>query len=142
MGNQSLRAGGATAMWQTGYEVEIIKRWGRWESASFQGYLWGDYRILSTIGLNMMGMRGNAYQFPTHGERVNLIDQTYDGSAGRKGLRRGVSGKGKLGGDMSPRDRMRDVSIAMSIELRHVSHASMQHDSTYPWMISLIRLHR
>ena len=80
-GSHALRAGGATAMWQTGYEVEIIKGRGRWESASFRGYLRGDYRILSTIWRNMMAMRGNAYRFPAHGERVNLIDQTNDGRA-------------------------------------------------------------
>ena len=49
MGNHSLRPGGATAMWRAGYEVEIVKRWGRWESESPQGYLLGDYRIMSTI---------------------------------------------------------------------------------------------
>ena len=70
LGNRSLRSGGATATWQAGYEVGVIERWGRWRSASSQGYLWGDYRILSTIGRNMMAMRGNVYQCHPHGCRA------------------------------------------------------------------------
>ena len=35
VGNHSLRSGGATAMWRAGYDIEVIKRWGRWKSASF-----------------------------------------------------------------------------------------------------------
>ena len=39
-GSHSLRVGGATALYHAGMPVEIIKRYGRWVSDSFQGYLW------------------------------------------------------------------------------------------------------
>ena len=39
-GTHSLRIGGATALLHAGVPVEIIKRWGRWVSDSFQRYLW------------------------------------------------------------------------------------------------------
>jgi len=39
-GSHSLRIGGATALLHLGVSVEIIKRWGRWASDCFQGYLW------------------------------------------------------------------------------------------------------
>lgn len=36
IGNRPLRSGGSTAMWRAGYDIEIIIRRGRWESAPFQ----------------------------------------------------------------------------------------------------------
>ena len=39
-GSHSLRVGGATALYHAGVPVEIIKRYGRWVSDCFQGYLW------------------------------------------------------------------------------------------------------
>ena len=39
-GSHSLRVGGATALYHAGMPVEIIKRYGRWVSDCFQGYLW------------------------------------------------------------------------------------------------------
>ena len=40
MGTHSLRIGGASALLHAGVPVDIIKRWGRWKSDSFQRYLW------------------------------------------------------------------------------------------------------
>ena len=39
-GSHSLRVGGATALYHAGVPVEVIKRYGRWVSDCFQGYLW------------------------------------------------------------------------------------------------------
>jgi hypothetical protein len=38
--SHSLRIGGATALYHIYHDVEIIKRYGRWTSGAFQGYLW------------------------------------------------------------------------------------------------------
>ena len=54
MGSHSIRSGGASAMFAAGYEVEVIKRWGRWLSSTFQQYLWRDQLIMSTIGRGMI----------------------------------------------------------------------------------------
>lgn len=50
-GSHSFRIGGATALLHAGVQIEVIKRWGRWVSDSFQRYLWDaneDARGLST----------------------------------------------------------------------------------------------
>ena len=61
--NHSLRYGGDTAIWRAGYDIGIIRRRGRWKSASSQGYLRGDHRVLAPIGQGAMSTRGNNYQF-------------------------------------------------------------------------------
>ena len=38
--SHSLRIGGATALYHIFHDVDIIKRYGRWSSGAFQGYLW------------------------------------------------------------------------------------------------------
>ena len=38
-GSHSLRIGGATAMYQTTKDLDIVKRFGRWNSDAFHGYL-------------------------------------------------------------------------------------------------------
>jgi hypothetical protein len=40
MGSHSLRIGGATALYHTTQDLEIVKRFGRWASNAFHGYLW------------------------------------------------------------------------------------------------------
>ena len=40
MGSHSLRIGGATAMYHALGDLEIVKRFGRWASNAFHGYLW------------------------------------------------------------------------------------------------------
>ena len=54
LGTHSMRSGGASAMFAAGYEVEVIKRRGRWLSSTFQQYLWRDQLIMSTIGRGMV----------------------------------------------------------------------------------------
>ena len=51
-GTHSLRIGGASALLHAKVPIEIIKRWGRWVSDSFQRYLWEsteDSRELSRL---------------------------------------------------------------------------------------------
>ena len=38
--SHSLRIGGATALYHIFGDIEIVKRWGRWASSAFHGYLW------------------------------------------------------------------------------------------------------
>ena len=40
MGTHSLRIGGGTALFNVVGSIEIVKRFGRWRSTAFQGYLW------------------------------------------------------------------------------------------------------
>ena len=40
MGSHSLRIGGATALYHTVNNLDVVKRFGRWSSDAFHGYLW------------------------------------------------------------------------------------------------------
>ena len=40
MGSHSLRIGGATAMYHSTGDLEVVKRYGRWASDAFHGYIW------------------------------------------------------------------------------------------------------
>ena len=40
IGTHSLRFGGVSALWAAYRDSAVIKRWGRWASEAFQGYLW------------------------------------------------------------------------------------------------------
>jgi hypothetical protein len=40
MGTHSLRFGGASALWSAYRDSAVVKRWGRWASEAFHGYLW------------------------------------------------------------------------------------------------------
>jgi hypothetical protein len=39
-GSHSLRFGGASALWAAFHDSALVRRWGRWASDAFQGYLW------------------------------------------------------------------------------------------------------
>ena len=150
IGNHSLRSGGATAMWRAGYDIEVIKRRGRWKSASPQGYLWDDHRVLSTIGYGMLGTKGNTYQFAARGESDFDYWVTNEGRAGghepygARNQRRFYNGR--AGGKESswechrardflsenPRERIRAISKCMSKELRHQDQCHMQRDGFMP----------
>ena len=39
-GSHSLRIGGATALYQSTHDLEVVKRFGRWNSEAFHAYLW------------------------------------------------------------------------------------------------------
>ncbi len=40
IGSHSLRFGGASALWAAYHDSALVRRWGRWSSDSFQGYIW------------------------------------------------------------------------------------------------------
>ena len=49
MGSHSLRIGGATAMYHVSGDLQAVRRFGRWASDSFHGYLWESHE--QTLGL-------------------------------------------------------------------------------------------
>ena len=51
--SHSLRIGGATALYHLYHDVEIIKRYGRWSSSAFQGYLWEGREIAQGVAARM-----------------------------------------------------------------------------------------
>ena len=40
IGTHSLRIGGASALWAAYKDSALVRRWGRWSSDAFHGYLW------------------------------------------------------------------------------------------------------
>jgi hypothetical protein len=42
IGSHSLRFGGASALWAAFRDSALVRRWGRWASDAFHGYLWED----------------------------------------------------------------------------------------------------
>ena len=40
LGSHSLRFGGASALWAAYHDSALVRRWGRWASDAFQGYIW------------------------------------------------------------------------------------------------------
>ena len=145
-------------MWRAGYDIEATKRYGRWKSASFQGYLWDEHRALSSLGKGVISTSGNTYQFAAQGEAYPHDNPTVlvGRAGGYRGKGKGSQDKGKgrqgfrvlnidnPGGNlvegaqpdthlnMNPADRMRAISKGMSKELRHVSHPNMRKDGYLP----------
>ena len=52
-GSHSLRIGGATAMYQTTKDLDIVKRFGRWNSDAFHGYLWESHERQKDLAKGM-----------------------------------------------------------------------------------------
>ena len=53
IGSHSLRIGGATAMYHTVQDLEKVKRFGRWSSDAFHGYLWESHEQMVGIAAAM-----------------------------------------------------------------------------------------
>jgi hypothetical protein len=53
----SLRAGGATAMWEAKFSVDEIKRRGRWASNAFQAYVWEGRSKARNVTKSMLGSK-------------------------------------------------------------------------------------
>ena len=88
VGPRSLRSGGANAMFVAGYDIDVIKRWGRWKSSRFATYLWNDDKVLAGVGRGMMLATGLLPQL----QRQSIDDRNKerrlsDGRAGGKGGR-------------------------------------------------------
>ena len=45
VGTHSLRVGGATALYNAGWELAAVQRFGRWASGAFHGYLWDTHDL-------------------------------------------------------------------------------------------------
>ena len=54
MGSHSLRIGGATALYHTVQDLEFVKRFGRWKSDAFHGYLWESHEPQRGISEGMV----------------------------------------------------------------------------------------
>ena len=53
IGSHSLRIGGATAMYHTVQDLEKVKRFGRWSSDAFHGYLWESHEQMVGVAAAM-----------------------------------------------------------------------------------------
>ena len=49
----SLRIGGASALYHATGEIEVVKRYGRWTSGAFHGYLWDSAEQYRTVAKKM-----------------------------------------------------------------------------------------
>ena len=53
MGSHSLRIGGATAMYHTTNDLQRVRRFGRWASDCFHGYLWESHEQTKGLASKM-----------------------------------------------------------------------------------------
>ncbi|CAE8616995.1 unnamed protein product [Polarella glacialis] len=51
VGTHSLRVGGATALYNAGWELGAIQRFGRWMSNAFHGYLWDSQSLQASASV-------------------------------------------------------------------------------------------
>ena len=58
MGSHSLRIGGASAMYRQGYDVEAIRRFGRWSSDAVHAYLWETHDKQKGLAQRMVAEQG------------------------------------------------------------------------------------
>ena len=52
----SLRAGGATALYQATRDVELVARFGRWKTKSISAYLWESHQMLAGLSDKMVSV--------------------------------------------------------------------------------------
>eukprot|EP00974_Lingulodinium_polyedra_P121751 11180141-Lingulodinium_polyedra.AAC.1 len=65
MGSRSLRIGGATALYHSTKDLEVVKRYGRWASTAFHGYLWEDRKRQRSFAAAMADDFGELMAAPT-----------------------------------------------------------------------------
>ncbi|CAK0834605.1 unnamed protein product, partial [Prorocentrum cordatum] len=53
IGSRSLRIGGATAMYHVTEDLSRVRRFGRWQSDAFHGYLWGSHVPMKGVSSKM-----------------------------------------------------------------------------------------
>ena len=51
----SLRAGGATALYQATGSIDLVKRMGRWKSDAVSRYIWESHQLLAGLAAKMAG---------------------------------------------------------------------------------------
>ena len=54
-GSRSLRFGGASAIWAVYRDSGMVRRWGRWASDAFHGYLWSGRKEAEGVAQGMIG---------------------------------------------------------------------------------------
>ncbi len=59
--SHSLRIGGATALYQSTGEIELVKRMGRWNSAAVQRYLHDGGETLPKVSQKMASLPSNVH---------------------------------------------------------------------------------
>ena len=69
IGTRSLRFGGASALWAAYRDSAVVKRWRRWASEAFQGYLWEARGNATEVAAPMAGadlthIRGYTWGLP------------------------------------------------------------------------------
>ena len=69
MGGHSFRIGGATAMYQAGIELDVIRRFGRWLTMVVHGYLWETHERQREFASKMVGQ---SFEFTYPGSRSRL----------------------------------------------------------------------
>ena len=105
---RSLRAGGESQMFAVGFEMQIIKRRGRWVSTAFHQYLWRGEQILSVIGRRMMP------------------NSTNHGRAGGKRTRYNTDA------ERNAHQRLVEISKCMSAALRHHNRPGITKEGLAP----------
>ena len=109
-------------MFSVGFEMEIIKRWGRWASATSHQYLWRGEYIMSNISRGMLNSTKD-----TMSNKPPFYSQC------RAGGKRGKPASGERG-------RLVSISIAMSKGLRHYCLEGMNDEGWAP-MKSVLQLY-
>ena len=70
MGSHSLRIGGATALFNAVGSIDIVKRFGRWKSSAFQGYLWEGDEHARSVSKSMASHGGKLWAEQRLGARA------------------------------------------------------------------------
>ena len=65
----SLRAGGATALYQATKDVELVARFGRWKTKSISAYLWESHQMLAGLSDRMLAV-SHTLHFATKGKQI------------------------------------------------------------------------
>ena len=80
IGTHSLRVGGATALFNAGYDLTMIQRFGRWSSAAFHGYLWDTFGATKGAATAMTRTYGKLHAgILNHCAEVDLRQATTSG---------------------------------------------------------------
>ena len=65
----SLRSGGETALYQATHDIDLVARFGRWETKSISAYLWESHQMLAGLS-DMMVSTSHTLHFATKGKRI------------------------------------------------------------------------
>ncbi|CAK0900673.1 unnamed protein product [Prorocentrum cordatum] len=92
IGSHSLRIGGATAMYHVTEDLSRVRRFGRWQSGAFHGYLWESHEPMKGIS----GKMARDTSSLTNPAKDNAPSRA---AAGTESARRGAGRSGGRGAD-------------------------------------------